>query len=80
MLKWDKFKHFILCFVVTLPLSWGYGLAVGITVELTQAEAKGGSILDILKRLWSRDTFWDLVADAVGIIAGVGLRYLVRKV
>ena len=72
----DKLYHIALCFIVTLVLGWKFGLAVGLTVEATQAEAfwrRGNSLKDYH---WL-DTVLDIIADIIGIVAGMYLRRLI---
>ena len=71
MLKSDKVKHFLLCFLVTLGLGWTYGLTVGVTVELTQAEHGNADVKTFFKRLTSKDAILDLVADLAGVLTGL---------
>jgi len=76
----DKLQHFILCFVVTLLFDWKIGTTMALTIELTQAEAKSNSIKKpFWKQLFRKDTAFDLVADALGIVSGLFLRYLIFK-
>lgn len=77
----DKLLHFILNAIVTTLLGWEIAITMSITIEFTQADAvinghyfswpdlKGGA-----KKLCTKDTFWDLIADALGILAGQWLR------
>ena len=67
----DKLKHFVLCFLVTLALGWTYGLCVGVTIELTQAEYGRASIKVFLERLFSKDSLLDLLADGAGILVAL---------
>lgn len=72
----DKLYHFALCLAVTTVFGWRIGTAVALTVEATQAEAfwrRGNSMKDY----WWLDTFVDIIADAVGIVAGMYLRKLI---
>lgn len=72
----DKLYHFILCLIVTTVLGWKFGVAVALTIEGTQAEAfwrRGNS----LKDYWWFDTFVDIIADILGIMAGMYLRRLI---
>jgi len=77
MLKSDKVRHFLLCFLITLGLGWTYGLTVGVTVELTQAEHGNADVKTFFKRLTSKDTILDLVADLVGVLIGLTARAIV---
>jgi hypothetical protein len=72
----DKLKHFLLCSIVTFALGWTYGLTVGLTIEFVQAEAWNAGIKTFLRRLFSRDSLLDLVADGFGIGAGLLVRGL----
>ena len=69
----DKVKHAVLCMIVAMWRT-DYAIVMALTIELTQAEAGSPSIREMLRRLTSRDTMWDLVADAIGIIAGTIIR------
>jgi len=73
----DKIKHFLLCFLVTLGLGWTYGLTVGVTVELTQAEHGNADVKTFFKRLTSKDTILDLVADLTGIGFALLIKHLI---
>lgn len=68
----DSVLHFAINFIATLVAgaSFAVGLSVGReSVRLNQLDNK-----EILK-----DTIWDLVADAAGIISAATLRLLVLK-
>jgi len=73
----DKLKHFILCFLVTISFGWTYGLTVGLAIEMTQAETGNATPKKFLKKLFSKDTLLDLVADGLGIVAGIFIRRLI---
>jgi len=80
----DKLKHFFLCFAVTLltdfifpGLGWTYGLTVGLTIEATQAEYGRATVREFWKSITSKDTLLDLLADGLGIIAGLFIRKLI---
>jgi hypothetical protein len=64
----DKIKHFFLCFLVTLVCGWQIGVAVALTIELTQAEHGNASLRVIWQRIMSNDTILDLMADAGGVV------------
>ena len=67
----DKIKHFALCFIVTAILGWKYGVCVGLTIELTQAEQGNPGIKIFLERLFSKDSLLDMVADSIGILYAI---------
>ena len=73
----DKLKHFALCFLVTVFTDWTYGLTVGLTIEATQAEYGRATVKEFLKDITSKDTLLDLLADGLGIIAGILIRKLI---
>ena len=76
----DKLQHFILCLVVTLIFDWKIGTTMALTIELTQAEAKSSPFKKpFWKQLFRKDTAFDLVADGLGVGAGLYLRYLIFK-
>jgi hypothetical protein len=72
----DKIKHFFLCFLVTLVCGWQIGVAVALTIELTQAEYGNASLKVMWWRMTSRDTLGDLLADSGGIVLGLVLRLI----
>jgi len=72
----DKLKHFLLCLLVTAFTDWTYGLTVGLTIEATQAEYGRATVKEFLRDITSKDTRLDLVADGLGIIAGLFIRKL----
>jgi len=71
----DKLKHFALCLIVTFCLGWEIGSTVGVTIELTQAEAQSSPLKRYFwDQLFRKDTAFDLIADALGIAIGQFLR------
>jgi len=74
----DKLKHLGICFAVTLFRGLEIGIWVGVIIELTQAEYGGHYPWkrSFWQRLLTRDTLFDLIADGLGIYAGVYIRRL----
>jgi hypothetical protein len=77
MFESDKIKHFILHFVITLLLGWKIATAVGITIELTQAEYGNADIKTFRERLLSEDTLQDVMMDGLGILLGNEFRKMI---
>lgn len=61
----DKVKHFVVCFVGSFVFGYGFGIGAGLAAEYKD-RAWGG--------FWGWD---DLVADALGTVAGSVVRYLI---
>lgn len=76
MIGLDKLLHAGLCFVVAL-FSWSHAVAVGLIIELAQAEVGALGLRDFYGRLYTRGTLLDLVADAVGVVLALVVRALV---
>jgi len=85
----DKIKHFIMCFGLSLIYEfifgnyqgWFYAMSIGVAVEGAQAE--GGNVSPFSKVFWrkikSKDSRGDLLADAIGSIIGDALGLLLRR-
>lgn len=73
----DKLYHFLLCLLLAVFFDAEIALAVAITIEATQFEAywrrwKGSAGLwKPFTTYWWGDTILDLLADALGIAAGL---------
>lgn len=61
----DKVKHFVVCLVGSFVFGYGFGIGAGLAAEYKD-RAWGG--------LWG---WGDLVADALGTVAGSVVRYLI---
>ncbi len=77
MIAADKRKHFAVCFGVTLVClllfsDWQVALAIPLTLSIGKEAFDG---LSVHGSGWS---WGDLLADLVGILAGLGLYLLVR--
>lgn len=75
----DKILHFLVNFVLALVGLFSYPLAIGLCVgasigkEVGDALAKGSS--------WDkRDSALDLLADLLGMAAGLFLAWAIRKI
>jgi hypothetical protein len=68
-------SHAVLCFLIAL-FRWDYAILIGVTIELVQAEHgfKHPLTKEFWRRLLSKDTIIDLVADGIGI----GIALLIR--
>lgn len=60
----DKVKHFAVCFGGTVIFGVGFGIGAGLAAEYKD-KAWGGK--------WD---WYDIVADALGTVAGALIRYL----
>ena len=60
----DKVKHFIVCFIGTIIFGIGFGIGAGLAAEYKD-KAWGGK--------WD---WYDLLADALGTIAGGVVNYI----
>ena len=64
---YDWIQHFFLCLILSFFLGWKISAVVGITIEATQWDDFG----------WlGWDHLFDLIADGLGILAGLWLRSL----
>ena len=69
-LKFDKLMHFSLCFILSIFGWWGVVFAAGLAI--------GKEVGDY----FNKDSGWswrDLIADGLGILAGLGLYYMVKQ-
>ena len=69
-LKFDKLMHFSLCFILSI-FGW-----IGVVF------AAGWSIGKETGDYFNKDSGWswrDLMADGLGILAGLGLYYMVKQ-
>jgi len=86
----DKVKHFIMCLILSFLYElicgnyqgWFYAMSIGVAVEGAQAEH--GNTSPFSKAFWrkilSKDSRGDLLADLLGSLLGEGLALLIRKV
>lgn len=68
MIGVDKLYHFAICCVVTIVLGWKFAAGLGLGKELG----------DWYKPLSDWD-WYDILADLIGILVGLLIRYLVLK-